>query len=440
MDTRAMDFPDTIYALSSGGLPAGIAVVRISGPGVRVALETLAGGVPPARTARYATLASPMDGSPIDRGLALYFPGPQSVTGEDCGEFHLHGGRAVVAALLAALARLENFRMAEAGEFSRRAFLNGKMDLTAVEGLSDLIAAETEAQRRFAIGNASGRARDLYTVWRDRITAMRARIEADLDFSDQEDVPEIDPLFTVEVDALIAEIDAHISQYRNSEMIRDGFRVVILGAPNAGKSSLLNALAMRDVAIVSDQPGTTRDLIEVALDIGGNKVVVTDTAGVRAAENRIEEIGIGRAIETAAAADLIVHLVDSTGPVEVAIPAGPPVLRVGSKCDLARTNVHLDADVGVSAVTGEGLPKFLELVSASVAKAVGNVSDALPFRERHVQCLLGCRSHLAAGRGVVAEFHAEELRLASKSLGQIVGDLGTEELLGEIFSRFCIGK
>ena len=264
-------FRDTIFALSSGGLPSGVAVVRLSGPHVCAALEAIAGRVPPARVATLCRLRD-SDGGKIDRGLVLFFAGPASFTGEDCGELHVHGGRAVVATLLRRLGGLPGLRQSEAGEFTRRAFLNGKIDLTGVEGLADLLAAETEAQRRLAVENAEGGQRTLYAGWRSRLVHARAMIEAELDFADEADVDgPVSEHIWKDLGELSGEIAQHCAGFSAAEIVREGFRVALMGAPNAGKSSLLNALARREVAIVTDVPGTTRDPIEIALDLRGGK-------------------------------------------------------------------------------------------------------------------------------------------------------------------------
>ncbi|MFZ1773703.1 MAG: tRNA uridine-5-carboxymethylaminomethyl(34) synthesis GTPase MnmE, partial [Rhizobiaceae bacterium] len=272
---------DTIYALSSGGMPSGVAVVRISGGAVAAVAEIVCGGLPAARYASLRPIRS-RNGELLDEGLVIYFPGPASFTGEDVLEIHLHGSRAVAAAVLSELAGFTGLRMAEAGEFSRRAYLNGKKDLAAVEGLADLIAAETEAQRRFAQGNSSGVQSRLYQSWRQRIIDMRSLIEAELDFADEGDIAgSVSDLVWGDAARLGEEIRGHLAGFKRAEIVLDGFKVVLAGAPNAGKSSLLNALAKRDAAIVSDEPGTTRDLVDVSLDLGGMKVVLTDTAGIR---------------------------------------------------------------------------------------------------------------------------------------------------------------
>ncbi|RUZ73538.1 tRNA uridine-5-carboxymethylaminomethyl(34) synthesis GTPase MnmE, partial [Mesorhizobium sp. M7A.F.Ca.US.006.01.1.1] len=266
---------DSIVALSSGRLPAGVAVIRISGPQTRFVVETIAGGMVKDRVAVLRRFTAP-DGAVLDTGLVVFFPGPASFTGEDVAEFHVHGGRAVVAKMLETIAGFDGVRHAEPGEFTRRAFLNGKVDLVETEALADLVNAETEAQRRFAVQNAEGVQSEVYLGWRRRLIHARAMIEAEIDFADEDDVPgSVSDTVWSDVGTMIGEIDRHIAGFRAAEIIRDGFEVVILGAPNAGKSSLFNALARRDAAIVTDEPGTTRDLLEVTLDLQGLRVRLT---------------------------------------------------------------------------------------------------------------------------------------------------------------------
>lgn len=431
-----MSSADTIFALSTGRLPSGVAIVRLTGPRVRFVFETMVGHVPTPRVAAYSHIGRA--DTVIDRGLALFFPAPHSVTGEDCGELHVHGSPAVVKALLTILSDLPGLRPAEPGEFTRRAFLNGKLDLTGVEALSDLIAAETEQQRRLAIENSGERQRDAYLDWRARILRLRALVEADLDFSDQEDVPDtVTGEVAAEATAISGEIDAHVALFRRSEIVREGYSVVIIGAPNAGKSSLLNALAQREAVIVSDEAGTTRDAITVAIDINGYKVNLTDTAGLRDDPGRIEAMGIERALDLAAKADLVLRLTDMTDPVWVRT-AGK-VLDVGTKADLAyASNVHA---LAVSSWTGVGLDDLLLAIAELLTEAVGTNSHVAPTRERHVRHLRAAATALSnAAGGGLPELRAEELRVAAVELGRIVGLSDTEELLGEIFSRFCIGK
>ncbi|WP_048647232.1 tRNA uridine-5-carboxymethylaminomethyl(34) synthesis GTPase MnmE [Nitratireductor soli] len=439
-----MQMRETIFALSSGGLPAGVAIVRLSGPRVAEALEALTGAVPQARMARLTAIRD-QQGTLLDRGLVLFFPAPHSFTGEDCAELHLHGGRAVVRAVLNALGRRPTFRPAEAGEFTKRAFLNGKIDLTGAEALADLIAAETEAQRRFALASGDARHQKLYADWRQTLLRARAMIEAELDFADEEDVPgSIAATVWREVEALCALMDHHADGYRDAEIIRDGFRVVILGAPNAGKSSLLNAMARRDIAIVTEEPGTTRDVLEAALDIGGAKVIVTDTAGIRADPGRIEALGMDRAMDRAREADLIILLEDADNPQSVALPEGTAHIRVANKIDLAHDARLLAAyDCAVSAKTGVGLEELLTRLGGICADSTRRAAELLPFRERHVHLIRLAARH---ARQAVAmdhlglELRAEELRLAADALGRIAGAIDVEDLLDTIFSQFCIGK
>ncbi|MDN2567393.1 tRNA uridine-5-carboxymethylaminomethyl(34) synthesis GTPase MnmE [Aquibium sp. A9E412] len=441
-------FDDTIFALSSGGLPSGVAVVRLSGPAVRATLEALAGCVPPARRAALATFRDAA-GLPLDSGLCLFFPGPASATGEDCGELHLHGSRAVVAAVLETLSGRPGLRGAEPGEFTRRAFVNGKIDLTGAEALADLVAAETEAQRRFALANAQGGHRALYEGWRQRLLSARALIEAELDFADEADVPgSVSDTVWADVAALRTEIAGHAAGYRRAEIIREGYRVVILGPPNAGKSSLLNALARRDVAIVTDEPGTTRDVLEVTLDLDGVKVIVADTAGLRAAAGRVEALGIARALERAGTADLIVALHDATAGESAGLSLPPgfagAVLRVANKLDrMAEDAVPAGTDVAVSVLTGRGLDALVARIGSLAREAAGQVGEIAPFRRRHVALLEEAQAHLGAAtedETLALELRAEELRLASAALAGIVGAIGTEDLLDSIFRDFCIGK
>jgi tRNA modification GTPase len=440
-----MQFPDTIFALSSGRPPSGVAVIRVSGKATRRVLEALAGRVPPDRRAVLTALRAG-DGSVIDRGLALFFPAPASFTGEDCAEFHVHGGRAVIEAIGAALSRVEGLRPAEPGEFTRRAFLNGRMDLVEAEALADLVAAETEAQRRFALASAGGAQSTLYAGWRKRIVHARAMIEAELDFADESDVPgSASDKVWQDIGMLAQEIERHVAGFHRAEIIREGFSVVIAGAPNAGKSSLLNALARRDVAIVTDEPGTTRDLVQVALDLDGVKVVVTDTAGIREGAGKVEAIGIERALESVRAADLVLHLEDLTAPTQLSLPGETAaILRIGSKADLADpASVPTGRfDLLISTRTGTGIEQLLAAIAGRARDAAGEAHSLVPARARHVALLEEARNRLvdslAEGSGL--ELRAEALRLAGAAFGRIAGTVDVEEVLGVIFSEFCIGK
>lgn len=439
---------DSIVALSSGRLPAGVAVIRISGPQTRFVVETIAGTMVKDRAVVLRRLRAP-DGTVLDSGLVLFFPGPASFTGEDVAEFHVHGGRAVVARMLETIAGFDGVRHAEPGEFTRRAFLNGKIDLVETEALADLVNAETEAQRRFAIQNAEGVQSELYLGWRRRLIHARAMIEAEIDFADEDDVPgSVSDTVWSDVRAMIGEIDRHIAGFRAAEIIRDGFEVVILGAPNAGKSSLFNALARRDAAIVTDEPGTTRDLLEVTLDLQGMRVRLTDTAGLRDAPGKVEAIGIEKARAKAHGADLLLLLQDVANPRDIGpLPTEAPTLRVGTKLDLLESRATSDAagdyDRVISVKDGTGVEELLAEIGRRAAEAAGDVGDILPSRLRHVELLGETKHHLlrATDRWTVGqELRAEELRLAADRLGRIVGAIDVEDMLDVIFSQFCIGK
>ncbi|RWO30905.1 MAG: tRNA uridine-5-carboxymethylaminomethyl(34) synthesis GTPase MnmE [Mesorhizobium sp.] len=436
---------NSIVALSSGRLPAGVAVIRISGPQSRFVVETIAGPKVKNRVAAYRQFRAP-DGSVLDSGLVVFFAGPNSFTGEDVAEFHVHGGRAVVAKMLEVIAGFDGVRHAEPGEFTRRAFLNGKVDLVETEALADLVNAETEAQRRFAVQNAEGVQSELYLAWRRRLIHARAMIEAEIDFADEDDVPgSVAETVWSDVRAMISEIERHVQGFRAAEIIRDGFEVVILGAPNAGKSSLFNALARREAAIVTEEPGTTRDLLEVVLDLEGMRIRVTDTAGLRDTPGRIEAIGIERARSKAGTADLLLVLEDMPEPVAIgAIPPDVAALRIGTKADLLRDeSLVARYDAVISTKDGTGLAELLAEIGRRAAAQVGQAGDILPSRLRHVELLNETKRFLLAaaaedGRG--QELRAEELRLAADRLGRIVGAVDVEDMLDVIFAQFCIGK
>ena len=436
---------DTIFALSSGAVPAAVAIVRFSGPGVRFGLETVAGGLPQPRRAVLRTLTD-ADGREIDRCLVLYFPGPNSFTGEDCAEIHLHGSRAIVDGLQRRLAGLDGFRSAEPGEFTRRAFENGRMDLIEVEGLADLIAAQTEMQRRQALDQSAGALSKTYAEWRGELVRARAMIEANFDFADEEDVPgSVADTIWQPLQDLAQRVEAHLAGSHTGEIIRDGYRIVILGAPNAGKSSLLNALAQRDIAIVSEELGTTRDVLEVYLDIAGYPVNLYDTAGLRATAGGVEKEGMRRARLAAEAADLVLVLEDTHDPVTVELAGIEPtrLLRVGTKADLPVSPAVAAHDCRISVRTENGLDTLIGMVETRVRDAAGVAAGALPNRQRHREYIEKCLGHLQLVIGAhetPLELRAEELRQASDMLGRLTGQVDVEDLLDAIFREFCIGK
>jgi tRNA modification GTPase len=436
----------SIYALSSGHGKAGVAVIRISGPAAGDVLRTLSGPVPAPRAASLRTLRDPRTHEVLDHGLVLWFPAPASFTGEDVAELHIHGGRAVLEGVFRVLASLDGLRPAEPGEFARRAFENDKIDLTEAEGLADLIDAETEAQRRQALRQTGGALRALYDGWRERLIAALARIEAELDFSDEGDVPDaVAQVARSAGTALWYEISAHLADARGGEILRDGLRVVIAGPPNAGKSSLLNALARRDVAIVSAEAGTTRDVIEVRLDLGGFAVVLMDTAGIRDAGGEIEREGIRRTLERAAQADLVLWLHDATNPESGSPPrigGEARIIEVINKIDLAQAPEGCSA-LPLSVSTGEGLDHLIAQLTEEVRSAADVGENPVITRTRHRRELERCVAALGrflGGDFTVLELRAEDLREAATALGRLTGRVDVEDILDRIFADFCIGK
>lgn len=441
--------PNTIYALSTAPGRAAIAVIRISGPEAGAALGHLCCKMPPPRQAALATLRHPATGDALDQALVLYFAGPESETGEDVVELQVHGGRAVVRAILEALATVPGCRPAEPGEFAHRAFVNGKIDLTAAEGLADLIDAETEAQRSQAMTLAGGRLGDLYETWRSRLIECQALVESAIDFSDEGDVSDEALAAAAERAAILREeIIAHLGGAERGEIIREGFRVVIAGPPNAGKSTLLNALARRDAAIVSEEAGTTRDAIEVHLDLAGLPIIVTDTAGIRATEGAIEREGIRRTYDRARTADSIIWLADISdwvAPPDDLVPNAAAILRVGNKIDRlpAGKDPAEAIDVGISARANTGLDALTDRIIAAAQDRIGGTGALVPTSVRQAFHLRAATEHLnqyLSGPSQDVELRAEDLRLAADSLGRITGRIDAEDILDQIFSRFCIGK
>jgi tRNA modification GTPase len=435
---------DTIVALATGAVPAAIAVIRISGPKTRDVLEAFCGGVPQPRHASLRDIGPPRHAT-LDRGLVIWFPGPASFTAEDMAELHTHGSRAVVSEVIEAVLSLGGTRLAEPGEFARRAFENGKLDLTQVEGLADLISAETEAQRRQALAQAEGSLRALYEGWRAKLLRAQSLVEAGLDFADEGDVvADVTPKAEAIVAALRASISHHLAD-RRGERLRDGVRIVIAGPPNVGKSSLLNVLAKRDVAIVSEEAGTTRDVLEVHLDLGGVPVILTDTAGLREAEGKVEAEGVRRALSRSEQADVVLWLVDVTAP----IWAPPAALEskasicVLNKIDLAPEGKRPRDCIQISANTGQGLERLIEALEEEAAFAAdAGIGSPLMTRARHrAELEAACAALKRFGDPALgSELKAEELRIAARHLGRLTGRIDVEEVLGAIFAEFCIGK
>lgn len=447
--------PDSIAAVSSGAGRAAVAVIRVSGPQAGDAVRALADRLPEPRRALLARLRHPQSGEHLDQGLVLWFPGPASATGEDLAEFQIHGGRAVVAAVLGALFAVPGVRPAEAGEFTRRGFINGRMDLSAVEGLADLIAADTEGQRRLAFAHAFGHLGARAEEWRARLVRAMALIEAGIDFSDEDDVPaEVRAAARPEVEALHAELTAALADRRGA-MEREGATIAIAGLPNAGKSSLMNALAARDVAIVSDEPGTTRDVLEVALDLGGHRVALIDTAGLRDAAGAVEAEGIRRARDRIARADLVLWVHDAAaGPAPGTHPdmlasEGATLWLLANKSDAANAPVPshpiwADWWLSLSARTGEGIALLIDSLAQWTSARLAGSEHPVLIRERHRAAAEEAAAHLgnalAAWDALSEELLAEELRRAAHAIGRITGRIHTEDLLDVVFREFCIGK
>ena len=426
---------DTIFALSSGLPPAGIAVIRISGPRADAALTALAGKLPEPRRATLAWLREPGEGGVLDHALTLWFPGPDTATGENLAELHLHGGRSVIAAVLHSLGTLPGLRGARPGEFTRRAFENGRIDLAEAEGLADLLTAETEAQRRNALAMASGGLSREVERWRRELLAASARIEAILDFSDEDDVGELDSEATEAPLRIADEIERRLAR-PSSERLRDGVRVVLAGPPNAGKSTLLNALVGREAAITAPTAGTTRDLIEAPVAMGGTAYLLTDTAGLRDGAEEIERIGVERARNALDSADIILWLdrIESC-------PDPARSIIVHPRADLPqRESAPSSVDVAVSAKTGQGMDRLTALIGDRARKLLpGEGEVALNRRQRLV--LAECADALRASEDSKdLILIAEANRLGRAALDRLTGRAGVEDMLDALFGAFCIGK
>lgn len=441
----------TIFALASGVGKAGVAVLRISGDASESIFRRFGAACPAPRMASKIQLLDPLSGHLLDEALVIWFPAPKSFTGENVVELHVHGGRAVIAGVMEALMQFEGFRLAEPGEFTRRAFENSKMDLTAAEGLADLVDADTSAQRDQALRQMSGALGELYEDWRVRLLHASAYLETTIDFA-EEDIPQgLEADVRARVAALRDAVDAHLIQGHRGERLREGIRVAILGAPNAGKSSLLNRLAQRDAAIVSETAGTTRDVIEVHMDLGGIPVILSDTAGIRDSSDAIEIEGVKRARTLAAEADYKIVVIDPGHaplvPADIKELIDSSSLIVVNKSDMGVVPLAgLDGDVRtISALTGAGVDQLIAELRAQVKDRFEMLEQPSLTRNRHRHALEECLAALVRFENVPSllnypELAAENLRIACASLGQITGRVDVEDLLDVIFRDFCIGK
>jgi len=423
---------DTIFALSSGRPPAAVSLIRVSGPAAHDAGRQIAGSLPEPRVAAVRELRKPSSGELLDQALVLRFDSPASSTGEHIVEFHCHGGRAVVDAVLAALGGLDGLREAQPGEFTRRAFENGRIDLTEAEGLADLIEAETESQRKAALAVAEGGLRLQIGRWLDRLLGLSAEVERAIDYDEDEE--SVDSGVVRDCAALAAELRQWLERPR-AEPLKQGIRVVAAGPPNSGKSSLINAIAGEERAIVTDIPGTTRDHIEVPLALGGVPVVLTDTAGLRESSDAIEVIGVARATALMEAADVLLWLGD---PSEA--PEHPLLIKVHAKADLPRRASAPNGSIAVSAVSGEGLKPLLEEI-AGFAEMLLPTEGAIALNRRqakHIGEAADALGGAAEARDLV--ILAEQLRLARAAFDRLTGRAGVEDVLDALFSRFCLGK
>ena len=432
----------TIFALSTASGIAGLAVVRVSGHLALTALKTISrkSHFDPNVLTRTSFYNSE-NGNLIDRGLAVYFAKPKSFTGEDVVEFHIHGGRATVDLLLKTLTGINQLRLAEPGEFSKRAFINNKMDLTAIEAMGDLINAQTELQHNQALSQMDGSLNKLYLSWRKSLIELVAYLEADIDFA-EEDIPD-DVLKNIneKIEKLLVEMNEHINQRNQGEILRDGYRVAIVGTPNVGKSSLINLLANRDVAIVSDREGTTRDALEVRLNIAGFPVVFTDTAGLRQTSDEIEKKGIEITQKKIDEANLVIELFDDP----TKLNFHDERLTILNKCDLHnKENKTYDRAINISVSTGDGIDHLIKQISDKVSNNFGGYSDTIPTKTRYILGVQNSIQSLLNAKTIDlknnSELMVEELRLAIQEIGKITGHVDVEEYLEVIFKDFCIGK
>lgn len=427
---------DTVFALSTAQGKAGVAIIRITGPDSISAIEAIAGRPPEPRQASLRILRS-SDGQRLDEALVLVFEEGRSFTGESSAEVHCHGSTAVIAAVLDELSRMPYLYPAEPGEFTRRALQNGKLDLAQVEGLADLIEAETEAQRRQALRILAGDLGKRAEAWRTSLVRATALLEATIDFADEEVPVDVSPEVLQLISGVIRELEKEIAGFAKAERIRSGFEVAIVGAPNVGKSTLLNALAGREAAITSEHAGTTRDVIEVRMDLDGLPVTVLDTAGLRDTQDVVESIGIERARQRAEMADLRVFLVEDGGKPEMT--PGPDDLVVVGKADLVEP-----CHEAVSGKTGQGVPELVSKITAKLKSEAASAGLATRIRhkdamEKGLKHLLSAQKLIASGENYV-DIASEEMRSAVRALDSLVGRIDIENILDEIFASFCLGK
>ena len=432
----------TIFALSTANGIAGLAIVRVSGHLALTALKTISrkSHFDPNVLTRTSFYDSE-NGSLIDRGLAVYFAEPKSFTGEDVVEFHIHGGRATVDLLLKTLSGINQLRLAEPGEFSKRAFINNKMDLTAIEAMGDLINAQTELQHNQALSQMDGSLNKLYLSWRKSLIELVAYLEADIDFAEEEIPNDVLKNINEKIEKLLVEMNEHINQRNQGEILRDGYRVAIVGTPNVGKSSLINLLANRDVAIVSDREGTTRDALEVRLNIAGFPVVFTDTAGLRQTSDEIEKKGIEITQKKIDEANLVIELFDDP----TKLNFHDERLTILNKCDLHnKENKTYDRAINISVTTGDGIDHLIKQISDKVSNNFGSYSDTIPTKTRYILGVQNSIQSLLNAKTIDlknnSELMVEELRLAIQEIGKITGHVDVEEYLEVIFKDFCIGK
>lgn len=436
---------DTIYALSTPAGRSGVAVVRVSGPAAWDGCAALSSGQkePIPRQASTRKLYDPKTNEILDHAMVIGFRGPASFTGEDCMEYQIHGGTAIIDGVLRALSGLPNHRMALPGEFTRRAFENGKMDLTAAEAIADLIHAETESQRLQALKQMDGALFNLYEGWKERLARILALMEADLDFSDQDLPEDLILKVTPDVTDMMQAIAAHLHDGRRGELLRDGFKLVILGAPNAGKSSLLNKLVQRDAAIVSATAGTTRDVIDVHLNLGGYSVILADTAGLRGTDDDIEAEGINRAMSRADQADIKILLFDGTQELDaktLALKDNKSIV-VFNKSDDVNFKMSDDNAIKISALKNDGVEQLVARIVEMLKSVIGGSDAPALTRARHREALENAYASLERSMTApLPELAAEDIRLAVRYLGSLTGRVDVEDLLDMIFRDFCIGK